>query len=357
MAGIVEMNMPLEESISVIICTYNRAEKILNCLKALDIQSAASSFKVTVIVDGSTDETELLLEQVRNKFSFPLSIIVNKVNLGVSASKNKGINSTEGEFVVFTDDDCLPPPNWIRSIKEIWNQQPQSVKAIGGYVVADKVETLNQRFANQLRVLSPYSLSYTSQNFFIRFQNYYSQPSAISGPGLSVVGANMSFRRAALIDVGLFNELITFGGEETELSARFINLFGETAIHLSSQMLMRHSFDRSYRDSLRRAKAYGFGSASFLRKKGNLTLPAPTPHILFLLYTIVFTGHLLITESIPMANLLALVITTSTLFLLYMRKANVGIFKLFKNLDLAFFFLAVEVMNNIGFFKGIWNKR
>jgi hypothetical protein len=31
--------------------------------------------------------------------------------------------------------------------------------------------------------------------------------------------------------------------------------------------------------------------------------------------------------------------------------------KLFKNLDLAFFFLAVEVMNNIGFFKGIWNKR
>jgi glycosyltransferase involved in cell wall biosynthesis len=356
-AGIVEMNMPLEESISVIICTYNGAEKILNCLKALDIQSAASSFKVTVIVDGSTDETELLLEQVRNKFSFPLSIIVNKVNLGISASKNKGINSTEGEFVVFTDDDCLPPPNWIRSIKEIWNQQPQSVKAIGGYVVADKVETLNQRFANQLRVLSPFSLSYTSQNFFIRFQNYYSQPPAISGPGLSVVGANMSFRRAALIDVGLFNELITFGGEETELSARFINLFGETAIHLSSQMLMRHSFDRSYRDSLRRAKAYGFGSASFLRKKGNQTLPAPTPHILFLLYTIVFTGHLLITESMPMANLFALLITTGTLFLLYMRKANVGIFKLFKNLDLAFYFLAVEVMNNIGFFRGIWTKR
>jgi glycosyltransferase involved in cell wall biosynthesis len=346
-----------EEAISVIICTYNGAEKILNCLNALEIQQTPYLFNVTVIVDGSTDKTELLLKQVQDKFSYPLNVIVNKVNRGISASRNKGINSTEGEFVVFTDDDCLPPANWISNIKEVWEQQPQYVKAIGGYVVADKVGTLNQRFANQLRVLSPYALSYTSLNFFKRLRNYYSQPQVISGPGLSVVGANMSFRRAALIDVGLFKEFITFGGDETELSARIIELHGNTAIHLSSQILIHHSFSRSYRDSLRRARSYGFSSASFLRKKGVRTLPTPTPLVLLFVYMIVFTSHLLITESIPMANLLALVITISTLFLLYMRKANVGMFKLFKHLDLAFFFLAVEVMNNIGFFRGIWTKR
>ena len=351
------MNMPLEESISVIICTYNGAEKILNCLKALDIQSAAPSFNVTVIVDGSTDTTELLLEQLRNKFSFPLSIIVNKVNLGISASRNKGINATEGEFVVFTDDDCLPPPNWIRSIKEIWNQQPQSVKAIGGYVVADKVETLSQRYANQFRVLSPYPLTHINQNFFERLRNYYSPNPIISGPGLSVVGANMSFRRNSLVEVELFKELITFGGDETDLSARLIKLYGETAIYLNSQILMHHSFERSYQDSLRRAKAYGFGNANFLRREGTRTFPTPTPSALVLVYTVFFGGCLWITDSFLVANLAAVAITTSTLFLLYVRKAGIGLTKLFKNLDLAFYFLAIEVMNNIGFYKGIRVKR
>jgi glycosyltransferase involved in cell wall biosynthesis len=356
-AGIVEMNMPLEESISVIICTYNGAEKILNCLNSLDIQSAAPCFSVTVIVDGSKDETELLLKEVQDKFSFPLNIIVNKVNLGISASRNKGVNATKGEFVAFTDDDCLPPPNWIRSIKEIWNQQPQSVKAIGGYVFAEKAETLSQRYANQFRVLSPIPLTRTNQNFLKRIRNYYSPNPIISGPGLSVVGANMSFRRDSLVEVGLFKELITFGGDETDLSARLINLCGETAIYLNSQILMHHSFDRSYQDSLRRARAYGFGNANFLRREGTQTLPTPTLSFLVLVYTVFFGSYLWITDSFLAANLAAAVITTSTLFLLYVRKAGIGISKLFKNLDLAFYFLAVEVMENIGYYSGIRTKR
>jgi glycosyltransferase involved in cell wall biosynthesis len=62
------MITPLKESISVIICTYNGKDQILNCLNALDRQSVAPSFNVTVIIDGSTDETELILEQAKNIF-------------------------------------------------------------------------------------------------------------------------------------------------------------------------------------------------------------------------------------------------------------------------------------------------
>jgi len=351
------MNKSMKESISVIICTYNGSEKILNCLNALDMQSGPPSFNVTVIVDGSTDQTELILKKAQNNFSFSLSIIVNEVNLGISASRNKGINATRGDFVVFTDDDCLPPPNWIRCIKETWTQQPQYVKAIGGYVVANEIETLSQRYANQLRVLSPILLTRGNQNFLKRIRNYYSPNPIASGPGLSVVGANMSFRRDSLVEVGLFNELITFGGDESELSARLIRLFGETAIYLNSQILMDHSFDRSYRDSFRRARGYGFGASNFLRKKGTLVMPTPTLSAIFLSYVIVASGYFLIANSFLAANLVALVISTIILFFLYIKKAGIGILDLFKNLALPFYFLAVEVMENFGFYEGIKAKR
>lgn len=347
------MKSSLKESISVIICTYNGKEKILNCLKALDVQSEAPPFNVTVIVDGSTDQTELALEQVRNVFSFPINIIVNKINLGLSASRNIGINATIGEFIAFTDDDCLPPSNWIGSIKKVWDQQPQHVKAIGGYVVASEVETLSQRYANHLRVLSPILLIRANQNFLKRIRNYYSPNPITSGPGLSVVGANMSFRRESLVEVGLFNELITFGGDESDLSERFIKLYGDTAIYLNSQMLMLHSFDRSYRDSLRRARAYGFGNANFSQREGTRIMPTPTLSALVLTYGIVVGSYLLMSDSFMVGNLVALVITTCTLFLLFLCKAGIGFFVLFKNLVLPFYFLAVEAMENIGFYKGI----
>ena len=351
------MNKPMEESISVIICTYNGREKILNCLNALEVQSGPPSFNVTVIVDGSTDQTELILEQAQNVFTFPLNIIVNNLNLGISASRNKGINATKGEFVVFTDDDCLPPPNWIRSIKEVWTQQPQEVKAIGGYVVANEIETLSQRYANQLRVISPILLTRAKQNFLKRIRNYYSPNPMISGPGLTIVGANMSFRRDSLIEVGLFNESAMRAGDDTDLSARLIKLYGGTAIHLNSQILMRHAFDRSYRDSLRRARSYGFSASNVLRRKNSSVMPTPTLSVLALLYVIVASSYLLITDSLLAANLFALFISTSALFFLYLQKAGVGILKLLKNPALPFYFLAVEIMENIGFYKGIRTRK
>ena len=351
------MNKSMKESISVIICTYNGSEKILNCLNALDIQSGPPSFNVTVIADGSTDQTELILEKAQNNFSFPLNIIVNEFNLGISASRNKGINATIGEFVVFTDDDCLPPPNWISCIKETWTQQPQCVKAIGGYIVANEIETISQQYANQLRVLSPILLTRGSQNFLKRIRNYYSPNPIASGPGLSVVGANMSFRRDSLVEVGLFKELITFGGDESELSARLIKLYGDSAIYLDSQILMRHSFDRTYRDSLLRARAYGFGASNFLRRKDASVMPTPTLSVIVLSYVVGASGYLLIADSFLGANLVALFISISTLFFLYLQKAGIGILKLFKNPALPFYFLAVEVMENIGFYKGIRSKR
>ena len=351
------MKTPLEEDISVIICTYNGKEKLLNCLNALNSQSGAPSFNVTVIVDGSSDQTELMLEQVQNTFSFPLDIIINKVNLGVSASRNKGIDATKGEFVVFTDDDCLPPPNWIRSIKEVWTQQPQWVKAVGGYVVANEIETLSQRYANQLRVLSPILLPPADQNFLKRIRNYYSPNPIASGPGLSVVGANMSIRRDSLVEVGLFNELAIRAADDTDLSSRLIKLYGGTAIHLNSQIVMRHAFDRSYRDSLRRARGYGFSASSVLWRKDTSVLPTPTFSVLVLSYVIVASGYFLISDAFLVANLVALVITTSTLFFLYLQKAGIGILKLFKNPAMPFYFLAVEVMENIGFYKGIRSRK
>ena len=54
---------------SIIIPTYNRAEKLRSCLEALSKQTQpASDFEVIVVVDGSTDDTVEMLASLRDVF-------------------------------------------------------------------------------------------------------------------------------------------------------------------------------------------------------------------------------------------------------------------------------------------------
>ena len=71
-------------SISVIIPTFNGAKRVLNVLNALNSQIFLG-FEVVVAIDGSTDETEDLVN--RFEFSFKGLRIVKQLNEG-RASKS-----------------------------------------------------------------------------------------------------------------------------------------------------------------------------------------------------------------------------------------------------------------------------
>ncbi|MBN1256636.1 MAG: glycosyltransferase [Planctomycetes bacterium] len=97
--------MPPEAS--VIIPTYNGSELIRACLEAVSSQQTSKHYEIIVVDDGSTDNTP---EMVRE---YPGVRLFQQENAGPAAARNHGANEARGKIILFTDDDCIPEPDWL----------------------------------------------------------------------------------------------------------------------------------------------------------------------------------------------------------------------------------------------------
>jgi glycosyltransferase involved in cell wall biosynthesis len=88
--------------VSVIIPTYNRAEKVRNTIESVLAQTI-TDLEVIVVDDGSSDGTGKLLKEV---FGDRIRYYA-QANQGVSAARNKGIAEARGEWLAFLDSDDL----------------------------------------------------------------------------------------------------------------------------------------------------------------------------------------------------------------------------------------------------------
>lgn len=91
--------------VSVIIPTYNGAHKLPGILQALRNQSV-SPFDIVVVIDGSTDETLQVLQELQ--LTIPSLRVVEQENKGRAAVRNTGMRVAQGELLIFFDDDMLP---------------------------------------------------------------------------------------------------------------------------------------------------------------------------------------------------------------------------------------------------------
>lgn len=97
---------------SVVVGTYNRCDSVRRCLDALtSLDFPTSEHEIIVVDDGSTDGTAAFLDE-RAAEIHNLSVI-HQENRGAASARNTGIAAASGEYVFFTDDDCLVPSDWI----------------------------------------------------------------------------------------------------------------------------------------------------------------------------------------------------------------------------------------------------
>ena len=92
--------------ISVIVCTYNGARTIRDCLEGLR-RLDYPDFEVIVVNDGSTDATLAIAQE----YGFR---IISGRNHGLSHARNVGLRAASGEIVAYIDDDAYPDPDWLR---------------------------------------------------------------------------------------------------------------------------------------------------------------------------------------------------------------------------------------------------
>ncbi|MHC4480405.1 MAG: glycosyltransferase family 2 protein [Planctomycetota bacterium] len=103
--------------ISVLICTFNRAEPLEVALRGIVGQQTRGRFGYEVIVvdDGSTDRTAEAVARVAR--AAPVEVrYLRAAGEGVGAARNRGLAQARGEWIAFTDDDQEVEPDWLREL-------------------------------------------------------------------------------------------------------------------------------------------------------------------------------------------------------------------------------------------------
>lgn len=124
--------------LSIVIAAYNAAHSIENTLHSIS-QLPKENIEVIVINDGSTDNTESILQT----FSANNSNIqyINQTNKGVSAARNVGIQMAKGEYIWFVDaDDTIEPHNTNILLEKINHQAYDFIWFTNVNVVSGKIE-------------------------------------------------------------------------------------------------------------------------------------------------------------------------------------------------------------------------
>jgi glycosyltransferase involved in cell wall biosynthesis len=247
-------------AISVVVCTYRRAEKLPACLDALARQTIRDRAEVIVVDDGPDDATAAVAAR------YDVRLVRHPHNRGLAAARNTGIAAATAPVVAFTDDDCIPADDWLEALLEPYGDG--EVVAVGGGVEALRRTTLVHRYLADTNRLAPLEIELgVSTSLPYRAMLYLRRNRRGNGtlPGVravySLVGANMSFRRDALVEVGMFDDRISFGGEDEDICRRLREHFRQEHFVFTSRAVIEHDFDGELRDTLRRSYQYGAGSA------------------------------------------------------------------------------------------------
>ncbi len=110
--------------VSVIIPNYNRQEPVLRALDSLRQQTLpADQFEVIVVDDGSTTDTS---EIGRQQFPFPFQFLYKR-NEGATIARNFGVQRSQGEVLVFMDDDVTASPQALEELANACQQESQVI--------------------------------------------------------------------------------------------------------------------------------------------------------------------------------------------------------------------------------------
>lgn len=108
--------------ISVIIPTFNRADKVVRAISSV-LDQTFTDFETIVVDDGSTDGTKDAVA----RFDGRITYIKHPLNLGVSAARNTGIRKSTGEFIAFLDSDDWWLPEKLQVQMGFFDSHPRAV--------------------------------------------------------------------------------------------------------------------------------------------------------------------------------------------------------------------------------------
>ena len=169
-------------TVSVIIPTYNRKDMLRDTLHSLARQTYPKDyFEVIVVDDGSTDGTQ---ESMEKTFPFTLRYF-RQSNQGATAARNLAARQSQADILVFLDDDILLEPDYLIYLISDHATSQQRIVVGTVNIQCDEVTPFSQALNT--------SLASRQNSDELAFTDVYSN--------------NMSLRRNAYFEVGMFHDL------------------------------------------------------------------------------------------------------------------------------------------------------
>ena len=110
--------------VTIGISTYNRSESLHQYSLSAIEKLTYPNYEVIVVDDCSTDKTQQILCQYKDKLK-KIRIFRNDKNRGLPYSRNQILKNAKGNIIVFTDDDVSLFPNCLDEIIKIYTQYPE----------------------------------------------------------------------------------------------------------------------------------------------------------------------------------------------------------------------------------------
>lgn len=123
---------------SIIIPVFNSEKYLSDCLKSV-LNQNHTNYEIIIINDNSTDSSKKILNKFKKKYS-KIRILNNKINLGVSTSRNKGILKAKGNYIVFLDSDDLLLPKALEGISKKIRDNKSNIIILGHKDIRKKAQ-------------------------------------------------------------------------------------------------------------------------------------------------------------------------------------------------------------------------
>jgi glycosyltransferase involved in cell wall biosynthesis len=229
-----------ELAFSIIIPTRDRPDCVACCLQAVAaLHPPPGGFEVIVVDDGSL----VPLDGIAAPFQQSLSLtVIRQPGAGPGAARNAGARQARGRWLAFTDDDCVPHPDWLAQLLPVLHSNPTAL--VGG-------RTVNGLTGNRYSRASQQLISY----LYDYYQARHGQPRFLASCNLAV--ASEGFTKSG----GFDTRYMRASAEDRDLSDRWHATGLPLIYHPGAVVTHRHQLD--LRSFLRQHFNYGCGAWHF----------------------------------------------------------------------------------------------
>lgn len=222
----------MEKKISILIPVINEEKKIERCLQAV-FEQTMKPLEIILIDGHSTDNT------IEKAQKFDVKILFENYHTRAGACQI-GLENAKGDFVAFTDADCIPDRNWLMNLIQEFDEGIVGVgggiKNIGESSWEKSINLATNTFLGSARSV---------QGRLFNDKRYV----------FSISGCNSAYRKDDLLNVGGFNVSLSTA-EDTDLNRKLLK---NGKLLYTPYAIVLHNHKRGLNAFGKRMYQYGYG--------------------------------------------------------------------------------------------------